>query len=117
MPFIVTWMLNAAYALLLIAVSPVLIYRRIVHGKYRGGWREKLTGRLTRKHPERPCLWFHAVSVGEVLQLQKMLDETAARFPEAELLITTTTDTGFDVARARYPQYTVSYFHSTSVGL
>src|SRR5688572_20230918 len=98
MPSLFTWLLNGLYALLLIAVSPVLIYRRLTLGKYRGGWREKLTGRLTRKHPERSCLWFHAVSVGEVLQLQKVLDETAARFPEAELLITTTTDTGFDVA-------------------
>ena len=110
MPFIVTWLLNAVYALLLFTVSPLVVYRRIAQGKYRGGWREKLFGRLARQHPERPCLWFHAVSVGEVLQLQQVLDETAARFPEAELLITTTTDTGFDVAKAKYPQHTVSYF-------
>ncbi len=110
MPYVVTWLLNAVYALLLVAVSPWVLYRRIAQGKYRGGWREKLFGRVTRRHPERPCLWFHAVSVGEVLQLQQVLDETAARFPEAELLITTTTDTGFDVAQARYPQHTVSYF-------
>ena len=110
MPFVATWLLNAVYAMLLVAVSPLVLYRRIAHGKYRGGWREKLFGRLTRQHPELPCLWFHAVSVGEVLQLQQVLDETAARFPEAELLITTTTDTGFDVAKAKYPQHTVSYF-------
>ncbi len=110
MPFVVAWLLNAAYALLLLAVSPLLVYRRIAHGKYRGGWREKLTGRLARKHPERQCLWFHAVSVGEVLQLQQVLDQTAARFPDAELFITTTTDTGYDVARSKYPQHTVAYF-------
>ncbi|MEK6260437.1 MAG: 3-deoxy-D-manno-octulosonic acid transferase [Planctomycetota bacterium] len=110
MPFIVTWLLNAVYVLLLAAVSPLVLYRRIAQGKYRGGWQEKLFGQLTRRHPERPCLWFHAVSVGEVLQLQHVLDETAARYPQAELLITTTTDTGFDVAKARYPQHTVSYF-------
>ncbi|MBC8115424.1 MAG: 3-deoxy-D-manno-octulosonic acid transferase, partial [Candidatus Saccharimonas sp.] len=62
MPFIVTWLLNAVYALLLVAVSPLVLYRRITQGKYRGGWREKLFGRLTRRHPERTCLWFHAVS-------------------------------------------------------
>ncbi|MCX7407420.1 MAG: 3-deoxy-D-manno-octulosonic acid transferase [Planctomycetales bacterium] len=110
MPFVVAWLLNAAYALLLLAVSPLLVYRRIAHGKYRGGWREKLTGRLVRMHPERRCLWFHAVSVGEVLQLQQVLDQTAARFPDAELFITTTTDTGYDVARSKYPQHTVAYF-------
>ena len=110
MPLLVAWILNAVYALLLVAVSPLVLYRRVAHRKYRGGWQEKLFGRLKRKHPERPCLWFHAVSVGEVLQLQQVLDETAARFPEAELFITTTTDTGFDVAQAKYPQHTVSYF-------
>ena len=110
MPFLVAWFLNVAYALLLLAVSPLLVYRRIAHGKYRGGWREKLTGRLTRKYPERHCIWFHAVSVGEVLQLQQVLDQTTTRFPDAELFITTTTDTGYDVARSKYPQHTVAYF-------
>lgn len=110
MPFIVGWLLNGIYTLLLLLVAPILIYRRLRHGKYKGGWREKLTGRLTRQHPGRRCVWFHAVSVGEVLQLQKVLDETAARFPDAELLITTTTDTGYDVACTKYPKYTVAYF-------
>ena len=110
MPWIVGWLLNAVYSLLLLAVAPLLLYRRLRFGKYRGGWREKLTGRLARQHPSRRCVWFHAVSVGEVLQLQKVLDETAVRFPDAELLITTTTDTGYDVARGKYPQHTVAYF-------
>lgn len=110
MPIIFGWLLNGAYLLLLLAVSPVLVYRRLRQGKYKGGWREKLTGRLHRKSPDRRCLWFHAVSVGEVLQLQKVLDETAAQFPDAELFITTTTDTGYDVALKKYPQHTVSYF-------
>jgi 3-deoxy-D-manno-octulosonic-acid transferase len=110
MPLIVGWFLNAVYGLLLLAISPVLIYRRLRFGKYRGGWNEKLTGRLARRRPESPCIWFHAVSVGEVLQLQKVLDETAARFPDAELLITTTTDTGYDVARTKYGNHTVAYF-------
>ncbi len=110
MPFFVGWLLNGVYSLLLLAVAPVLVYRRLRFGKYRGGWCEKLTGRLTRKHPDRRCIWFHAVSVGEVLQLQKVLDETAARFPDAELLVTTTTDTGYDVACNKYAQHTVAYF-------
>jgi 3-deoxy-D-manno-octulosonic-acid transferase len=110
MPFIFGWFLNGVYSLLLLAVAPVLVYRRLRFGKYRGGWREKLTGRLARKHPGRRCIWFHAVSVGEVLQLRNVLDETAARFPDAELFITTTTDTGYDVARNKYAEHTVAHF-------
>ena len=104
------WLLNGLYLLLLAAIAPVLIYRRITQGKYRRGWYEKLTGRLSRKHPDRICLWFHAVSVGEVIQLQKVLEDTEARFPLAELFITVTTETGYDVAREKYPRYTVSFF-------
>ncbi len=110
MPLVFGWLLNGLYLLLLMAIAPVLIYRRITQGKYRRGWYEKLTGRLSRQHPDRTCLWFHAVSVGEVLQLQKVLEETEARFPLAELLITVTTETGYDVAREKYPRYTVSFF-------
>jgi len=45
-----------------------------------------------------------------VIQLQKVLEDTEARFPLAELLITVTTETGYDVAREKYPRYTVSFF-------
>jgi 3-deoxy-D-manno-octulosonic-acid transferase len=110
MSFIIGWMLNIAYALLLVAISPVLLYRRLRHQKPVGGWRQKLSGRIRRQHPDRRCLWFHAVSVGEVLQLQKILDETSTRFPDAELLITTTTVTGYDVATSKYPHCTVTWF-------
>ena len=64
------WLLNLAYVALLLVVSPVLLYRRWVHGKYRDGWSEKLWGRLPERDGSRPCLWLHAVSVGEVLQLR-----------------------------------------------
>ncbi|WP_397571266.1 glycosyltransferase N-terminal domain-containing protein [Schlesneria sp. T3-172] len=110
MPFVFSWLLNGLYLLLITAVAPILLYRRVTAGKYRRGWNEKLTGRLTRQNPERMCIWFHAVSVGEVLQLQKVLDETLLRFPEAELFITVTTETGYDVAREKYARHTVSFF-------
>ena len=94
MPFVFRWLLNGLYLLLLVAIAPLLIFRRVTQGKYRRGWREKLTGRLVRQHPERTCLWFHAVSVGEVLQLQKVLDDIAVRFPDAELVLPTRFELG-----------------------
>lgn len=110
MPSVFSWVLNGIYLLLLTAVAPLLAYRRATTGKYRRGWREKLTGRLVRQNPDKMCIWFHAVSVGEVLQLQKVLEETANRFPTAELLVTVTTETGYDVAREKYARHTVSFF-------
>lgn len=110
MSFVFGWLLNGVYFLICIAIAPILAYRRLTRGKYRRGWHEKLTGQLFRQHPDRPCLWFHAVSVGEVLQLQRVIDDARQRFPEAELFISVTTDTGFEVAKSKYPNHTVSYF-------
>ncbi len=104
------WLLNLAYVVLLLVLSPVLLYRRFVLGKYRDGWAEKLLGRLPERCSSKPCLWFHAVSVGEVLQLRPMLRQLAALRPEWEFVVTTTTRTGLDVARKEFPQHQVCYF-------
>ncbi|MBX3450418.1 MAG: 3-deoxy-D-manno-octulosonic acid transferase [Planctomycetaceae bacterium] len=103
------WLLNAVYAALLVVVSPWLVYRRVRLGKHRRGWPEKLTGRLTRQHPERECVWIHAVSVGEVLQIELLVRDLASD-PRREVVITTTTETGYDTARSKYPFATVTWF-------
>ncbi len=104
------WLLNLAYLTLLLAVSPVLLYRRWVLGKYRDGWTEKFWGRLPERTSSRPCVWLHAVSVGEVLQLRSVMRQLVAARPAWEFVITTTTRTGLDVAKKEFAQHTVCYF-------
>lgn len=104
------WLLNLAYLAFLAAVSPVLLFRVVVRGKYRSGWGQKLLGRVPRREGSRPCLWLHAVSVGEVLQLAPLLAALVERDPGLEFVISTTTPTGFDVAQKRYPGRMVFYF-------
>ncbi|HEV7999207.1 MAG TPA: 3-deoxy-D-manno-octulosonic acid transferase [Planctomycetaceae bacterium] len=104
------WVLNLAYFALLAAVSPILCWRIVVRGKYRTGWREKLLGQVPRRAGNRPCLWFHAVSVGEVLQLEPVLKELRSRLPAVEFVISTTTPTGRSVAEAKFLGDTVCYF-------
>ncbi len=105
------WLLNIVYAGLLLVLSPVIVWRMLRHGRYRQGAAEKLLGCLPVTTGERPVVWFHAVSVGEVLQLQKVVqhfrEATDQRF---QILITTSTDSGYDVAKERYVDCTVSWF-------
>lgn len=104
------WLLNLAYLVLLATVSPLLILRSIRQGKYRRGWAEKLWGAVPARAGDRPCLWLHAVSVGEVLQLRPIVDGLARQQPELEFVISATTSTGYDLARERYPQCRVIYY-------
>ena len=105
-----SWLLNLVYVALLVAVSPLLLYRRLSLGKYRDGWAEKFWGELPARTSSRPCVWLHAVSVGEVLQVRPVLRQLAAARPDWEFVITTTTRTGLDVAKQEFPQHTVCYF-------
>ncbi len=104
------WILNFAYLALLLAVSPLILFRMVVRGKYRTGWSQKLLGRVPPRKGERSCLWFHAVSVGEVLQLEPLLEVLSQRDGNLEFVISTTTPTGFDVAQKKYPGRQIIYF-------
>ena len=109
---LLTWLLNLVYCVVVLLAAPVLLYRILRHGKYRTGWSEKLLGKLPQRpttHGE-PRVWFHAVSVGEVLQLQSLVADLRSSRPACDVVITTTTTTGHAVARDRFPDCTVAYF-------
>ncbi len=105
------WLLNLFYVLLLTMLSPFIAWRVVRHGRYRRGLAEKLFGRQAPAGDERPAVWFHAVSVGEVIQLQKVVDEfrrkTANRF---RIVVSTSTDTGYDLALKRFHDCQVTWF-------
>ena len=82
---------------------------RSASGKYREGWAEKFRGKAPLRIGDRPCLWFHAVSVGEVLLLRPLLRELARRRPGWDLVVSTTTTTGLAVARRTYPDLVTFY--------
>lgn len=105
------WMLNILYLSLLTLLSPFILWRMVRHGRYRRGLSEKLFGRLPAPHDAKPIAWFHAVSVGEVIQLQKVVAEFRRQSGDCySILITTSTDTGFDLARQRFSDCHVTWF-------
>lgn len=103
------YLLNFIYGLLIFAASPLLAYRAIAQHKYRQGWGQKLLGLAPRQSGDRLCVWFHAVSVGEVNLLAPMLSEIARRRPNWRCVVSTTTATGFALANKKYPSLTVFY--------
>lgn len=103
------YLYNLAYLALLALVSPLLLYRAVAHGKYRRGWFQKLFGLVPPRNGNEPCLWFHAVSVGEVNLLGPLLAEIARRQPGWQCVVSTTTVTGFATAQKKYPGLAICY--------
>ena len=101
--------LDAAYLLLLIAAAPWLVWRAIRTGRYREGWAEKFWGLRPLRASSAQCIWWHAVSVGEVNLLALLLAEWGRRNPDWDVRISTTTHTGYALARKKYPEHSVFY--------
>ena len=103
-------LLNLVYAGLLICAAPFLLYSAIRKGKYREGFTAKLFG-LTNLPPARkPRIWLHAVSVGEVNLLKTIVDKIVQHWPDYEVVISTTTKTGYELAKTKYTSHHIFYF-------
>ncbi|MCA8997386.1 MAG: 3-deoxy-D-manno-octulosonic acid transferase [Planctomycetaceae bacterium] len=109
--FVFGWILNVCYLTILLVMSPVLLWKRWRWGKYRRGWPEKFLGSVPKLPvPTRDRIWLHAVSVGEVLQLPQVVDRLRLKRPDVEFVISTTTETGYDVATKQFPENLVVFF-------
>ena len=101
---------DLVYFLAVLIISPMVLYRVIRHRRYRTGWGQRF-GKIIRKNPERKCIWLHAVSVGEVNAARTIIEELENKFTNFEIVISTTTDTGFARANALFDtKHTVIYF-------
>jgi 3-deoxy-D-manno-octulosonic-acid transferase len=93
---------NLALLLALAITSPWWLFKMATAEKYRD-----LSKRLGRLHPSllnpaRPTLWLHAVSVGEVLAVTRLVQELDAALPGHRVVVSTTTRTGQALARQRF---------------
>jgi 3-deoxy-D-manno-octulosonic-acid transferase len=94
---------NLALLAGLAASLPWWLWRMATTRKYREGLRERL-GRVPRKLESvqgdpRRVIWLHAVSVGEVLAVSRLVKSLDAAFPDGRVVISTTTRTGQALAR------------------
>ena len=101
---------NLALLAALVAGAPWWLWKMATTHKYREGLAERL-GRVRafKNLRGRPAIWLHAVSVGEVLAVSRLVGELDRAFPEFQLLISTTTRTGQDLARDRFGAERVFY--------
>lgn len=97
---------NFLYLVALTVASPLIVYRMIRHGRYRRGRSEKIWGvsiqRAQTLTQRKPCIWVHAVSVGEVNLLPRVVQQIEQCYPNHRVVISSSTDTGYDLAVTRF---------------
>ena len=92
---------------------PYWLYQILRRGKYRTGLVERMGGvpaRLGASSNTNPVIWVHAVSLGEVLAVSGLVEQMRRSFPRHRVLLSTTTDTGQELARKRFGEANVFYF-------
>src|SRR6202167_5222604 len=97
----------------MLASAPFWLYQMARHGKYRKGFLERLgrvPSRLRLRQGKERAIWVHAVSVGEVLAVERLVEDLRRRWPQHEIFISTTTDTGQVLARKRFGEGNAFYF-------
>lgn len=93
------------YNLLLPILSPIwfpLVWLKSKRRHEQPNWKERF-GNYDHLglDPKRNRIWFHAVSVGEVLSSAPLLRELRERFPTHDILLSVTTSSGHQAAREK----------------
>lgn len=101
---------NAAYALAALVGWPYYLFLLATRRKYRHrcwqrwGWVPR-----SRRAPG-GRFWVHAISVGEVEAARTFVPALAEAFPQADIVLSTTTMTGYERALKLFPGRTVFHF-------
>jgi len=100
---LVEWLLRGLYSAVLYLLLPITIYHLLWRGlrapAYLQRWSERYAIYLPRT-PKQPCIWLHAVSVGEVNASAPLINALRKQRPDVHWLITTITPTGSQRVRS-----------------
>ena len=102
------WILDACYGLAALAVGPFFWLWRVFNAKPLAPLADRLY-RFPSFSDERPLIWIHGVSVGEILAARSLVVALRSRYPDRRLVLSYTTPTARAVAHQHYPDL-VSFY-------
>jgi 3-deoxy-D-manno-octulosonic-acid transferase len=84
------------YLVLSYILAPSVVFILLWKGLTNRAYFERFEERFGfgRSHTDRPSIWIHAVSVGEVVSATPMVHEFRAKYPDLPVVMTTVTPTG-----------------------
>jgi len=103
---------DLAWLIAIVVPSPWWAVRALTSPRFRTTFATRFGSGLPERRAAgaRPRILVHGVSVGEVKAAQALVCEMAAARPDLDIVISTVTATGFDVARKLYPAAIVVRF-------
>ncbi len=92
------------YSLLLYLIFPFVIFRLFWRGRLNPAYRQRISERLgfVAIDNDKPVIWIHAVSVGETIAAQPLIEGLIRQYPDYCILVTSTTPTGSDRIKALF---------------
>ncbi len=96
------WLIDAVYLAVALITSPVWLVRMIRTGKVKTDWRGRLGHTARIAGPGSGGVLVHTVSVGEVNAIELLLNRLAESIGTHQIIVSTTTDTGFARATGLY---------------
>ncbi len=97
-------LLNMFYFAVTVLLCPVWLWR-MIRGRFDvGGIGQRLVGRAPAPTSDRPLIWLHGASVGELSSLQPVISRLQQHSSELQLAVSTYTTDGFSVASQMWPQ-------------
>ncbi|MEE9310449.1 MAG: lipid IV(A) 3-deoxy-D-manno-octulosonic acid transferase [Cocleimonas sp.] len=95
---------RALYSLLLYLIFPLVIFRLFWRSRSNPEYRQRIGERLGFVQPDsdKPVIWVHAVSVGETIAAQPLIEGLIKQYSDHRILVTTTTPTGSDRVKALF---------------
>ena len=96
------WIVDVVYFIVALITSPVWLVRMVRTGKIKTDWSGRFgrTARIAGEGPGR--ILVHTVSVGEVNAIESLLIRLAESDATSRIIVSATTDTGFDRATKLY---------------
>ncbi len=105
---------NILLTIALIIGAPFYLLKLWRRGNWKQGFRQRF-GRYSSKVKQaitnRHVMWIHAVSVGEVNLVIRLIEEIEQRLPNLKLVVSTTTTTGMAELRRRVPAHVEKIYY------
>ena len=89
--------------------SPMLLWRWLADPQKRTRTRERM-GFVPRLRSDKPVVWIHGVSVGEVKAASNLVARIRQERPDLQIVLSTTTPNGHLVARQEHPDLPIVFY-------